>query len=394
MAQGFDLRRQLKLHDRTLLRKLFGNNAAMQSIPWDTMAGHDVERIVAGWEADPVGCRQFEAVLREVHLLSDARGQRVLIEELQLRFPHKVAEFAALPSPADKALWAHLEAPLAFEEAALFARADALRGGQFANRWNSLPKQPITVSDDRLRDLESSIRDHYWKQELRGDRCRVNHFSRPNGDDVFFAYLPDWPEKYEIFDDEGNFFFREGRLAFSNLFVFSPADGAVEIVARGGQKVQLKLRKAFCKAVLGIEVEDQAPQRKTYHLDHLIDPDYTFTWKPEEAIAAVGLRRIRIQASTSVGGVEHFEVKFEENATRREISTVIAQMLSSMNLDRSQVSVTQASVQIRFQPVGDRRGKSLTFNVSCPNSSDLKSKPEDIKPLLDRLVREWRILRD
>ena len=153
-----------------------------------------------------------------------------------------------------KALWAYIEAREAFDQAAIFARAEALRNGQFANRWNSLPKQPITVTADKIKALEDEVRAYYWKKELRGERCRVHHYPRPGGEEVFFAYLPDWPDKLLTFDAEGNLTPREESYTFSNVFICMPSEGAVEIIARGGKKVQMPLRKAFCRAVMGLEV--------------------------------------------------------------------------------------------------------------------------------------------
>ena len=123
---------------------------------------------------------------------------------MQWRCPEKLAIFQMLKSPADKALWAFLEARAAFDEAAIFARAEALRTGQFANRWNSLPTKPITVTKDMITALEEEVRAYYWQKELRGEICRVHHYSRLGGAEFFFAYLPDWPDKLLVFDHEGN----------------------------------------------------------------------------------------------------------------------------------------------------------------------------------------------
>jgi len=75
---------------------------------------------------------------QDVNELADERGQRILAEEIAWRLPEKLAAFAQWNSLADRALWAYLEAREAFDQAALFARAEALRNGQFAARWNSL----------------------------------------------------------------------------------------------------------------------------------------------------------------------------------------------------------------------------------------------------------------
>jgi hypothetical protein len=392
MAKNFDLRKQLKLHDNGLLRRLFTDQGAMTGVPWDTLGLHKVEPIVTEWETMGDARRHFQVILQDVNELSDPRGQKVLLEEMQWRCPDRLAEFQALKSPADKALWAYLEARAAFDEAAIFARAEALRTGNMANRWNSLPKQPIAVTPAMIAALQDEVRSYYWNKELRGEVCRVHHYSRMGGSEFFFAYLPDWPDKQLIFDADQNLTPREESYAFSNVFVYDPAEGAVELIARGGKKVQLPLRKAFCRAVLGIEVDDDEPIRATYQLDHLLDPAFGFPVEPADRIASVRIRRIRLVPKVFVPAIEYLEPKLTETASRVEALTAIDRLIGAYNLHRSQVSVTQVSIQVKFLSDGQRKGKSLTFNVSCPNTCDLKTKPDEVRVVGERCVKRWEIL--
>jgi len=392
MGKNFDLRKQLKLHDNGLLRRLFTEQGAMTGVPWDTLRPHEVEPIVTEWEAMDDARRHFQVVLQDVNELSDQRGQKVLLEEMQWRCPDRLPEFRALTSPADKALWAYLEARDAFDQAAIFARAEALRTGQFANRWNSLPKQPIKVSPSMITALQDEVHSYYWHKELRGEVCRVHHYSRLGGSEFFFAYLPDWPDKQLIFDADQNLTPREESYAFSNVFVYDPAEGAVELIARGGKKVQLPLRKAFCRAVLGLDVDDDEPIRATYQLDHLLDPGFGFPVDPVDRIAAVRIRRIRLVPKVFVPAIEYLEPKLTETASRVEALSAIDRLIGAYNLHRSQVAVTQVSIQLQFLSDGQRKGKSMTFNVSCPNTCDLKSKPDDMRVIGERCIRRWGIL--
>lgn len=394
MAKPFDLRKQFKLHDKALLRRLFADQPAMQVVPWETLRRHDVEPIVAAWESMHDDRRHFQVILLDVNELADPRGQRVLMEEMQWRCPDKLAQFPELSCPADKALWAYMEARDAFDQAAIFARAEALRNGQFSNRWNSLPREPLLVTAERIKALEEELRTYYWKKELRGERCRVHHYQRPGGAEYFFAYLPDWPDKLLTFDAEGNLTPREESYTFTNVFVCMPSEGAVEIIARGGKKVQLPLRKAFCRAVIGVEVDDEEPVRPSYRLDHLLDPAFAFTAQPDDRLAAVFLRRVRLVPKVYVPAVEYLEPKFVEGASRADVLAALGSLLSAYNLDRSQATVTQVGIQLQFMSDGCRKARTMTFNVSCPNTCDLKSKPDDVRVIGERLIRDWEILRD
>jgi hypothetical protein len=394
MSKQFDLRKQLKTHDNRLLQELFAGQAAMDEVPWSTLRAHDIEPIVSAWEELGDHRRNFQVILQDVNELADPRGQRVLLEELDWRSPERLTTFQSLKSPADKALWAYLHARDAFDEAAIFARADALRNGQFANRWNGLPKRPIDIDDSTIVALQDEVRSYYWKKELRGEVCRVHHYRRMGDADFFFAYLPDWPDKQLIFDADHNLTPREESYAFSNVFVYHPADGAVELIAKGGKKVHLPLRKAFCRAVLGIEVGDDEPIRVTYSLDHLIDPSFAFTTEPEDGIAAVRLRRLRVVPKISVPAIEYPELKFKEHATRAEVLHAIERLLSAFNLNRSQVEVAHVGIQLQFMSDGHRKPKTMTFHVSHPNTCDLKSRPDEMRVVGERCLKRWGVLRD
>jgi hypothetical protein len=366
----------------------------MAEITWDSLSAHDVEPIVAAWETMGERRQHFQVILHDVNELADPKGMKVLLEELTFRSPDKLPEFQKMKSAADKALWAHLEASDAFDQAAIFARAEALRNGQFAKRWNGLPKEPLVWSPEKQSKLEEVVRDYYWEKELRGGVCKVNHYTRAGGAEYFFAYLPNWPEKQLIFDSDQNLTPREETYAFHNVFVFLPSEGCIELIAKGGKQVQLRLRQAFCQAALDVEVADDEPIRASYKLDQLLDPGFGFETQPEDMLAAVRLRRIRIVPRVGVLPIEYLELKFSESASRSETLAVINSHLAAHRLNLSQVSVPQASIQLQFLGDGEKKGKKLTINVSYPNTSDLKSKPDDVRIVAERCIRRWGILHD
>ncbi len=333
-----------------------------------------------------------QLILQDVNELADERSHKVLTEDLEWRCPDKLETFGEWKSFIDKALWAYLEARQAFDEAAIVARAEALRSGHFANRWNDLPKKKIKLTDKMKEALQEEVRSYYWHKELRGEVCRVHHYPRANGAEFFFAYLPDWPDNRLVFDADGNLTPREESYTFTNVFIYLPSEGAIEIIAKGGKKVHLSLRKAFCKAVLGIEVDDDEPVRATYQLDHLLDPKFAFRTQPEDRIAAVRLQRIRLVPKSGVSAIEYLEPKFLENASHADVMTAINRLLGAYNLNRSQVTVGQVGIQLQFLSDGQRKPKTMTFNVSCPNTCDLKSKPDDVRVVGERCIQSWEIL--
>lgn len=135
MAKPFDPRKVLKQIANVLLREFFTRRGELTEVPWDTLTEHRIEPVFCGWQALPdEKQREVQMILRNVSELADHRGVAVLAEGILLRCPERADEFRAQVGKADKALWTYLHSQEVFEEAALFARADALASGRYWQR--------------------------------------------------------------------------------------------------------------------------------------------------------------------------------------------------------------------------------------------------------------------
>jgi len=189
---AFDLRAQLKRHDNGLLQQLFAKRNELLDVGWKDLKKTQVEPIVAAIRAlPPCQRRQIQVLLQSIAKLADKRGLKVIHEELSQRYPELLATWGALKNRHDKVLWVYLNARDAFKEAAVFARADALRVTRYFNRWSQLPCDNFAATPDRIEALKAALKSHYSQNELRGEHCEVHHYTRLNGDEYFFAYLED-----------------------------------------------------------------------------------------------------------------------------------------------------------------------------------------------------------
>ena len=393
MTSLFDPIRMLKQVSNGLLKELFTRKREYLRIPWDELSETDIAPIVLYWETMPdTERRQMQVVLHDVHALGDERGLKVLAEEIAWRCPEKLPEFQTWEGRLDKAMWVYLNVPEAFDEAAIFARADSLIAGRYWNRWNGLPGESITVTEQHTEALQDELRKYYWPKELRGRHCRVHHYPRSNGVDYFFAYLDDWPDRLLVFGDDGEMAPRSERYAFTNVFAFDHNSGCIDLVAKGGRKVHLVLREAFCRSVLGLDVEDDEPISPAYRLDHLLDPALALPTEPSDRIASVRLTRIRLVPKHVVNAVRYEEIGFSQHATLEMAMRDLTERLADQNLSPGLVTVKQAGFQLQFLSDGSRKQKTMTFNVSCPNSCDLKSKSDEMREIGERCLKLWGIV--
>lgn len=393
MAKAFDLRKQLALHDNQLLRKLFKKVPAMKAVDWDSLSEHEVNPLIEAWESMDDERPKYQTILQDVNEFSNEHNQRLLIEDLRYYASECLPEVQKWKSGEDKALWTFLNQKSIFEQASLFAQAESLRSGQMANRWHGLVVDDFDVSDAKIANLQEEIRNHYRK-EFRGSICKVNRYTRPGGAEFFFAYLPDWPEKRMSFDAQDEVNHEPRTFAFCNVFIYEPATGALEIIAKGGKAVYLPLRRAFCKAVLGIEVDDEVPDKPVYKIDHLLEPAFSLATDPADSIAEVRIKHMRLLPKQAIVGMQSFEARFHDRASHAEVNVAIDRLLGAFKLTRPQVSVTQVSFLIQMMGDGQKKGRKMTFHVNRPNTCDLKSKPDDMRVIGERCLRRWGIIND
>jgi hypothetical protein len=345
--------------------------------------------VCSGWQRVPDARRkEAQIALRDVHDLAGGRGLKIFAEEIRRTYPERADEFIALEGRLDKAMWAYLHLPAVFEQAALFARADALANGRYWVKRNSLPRRPVTVDQPMIDHLQDALHGYYWSAEMRGRHCKVEHYDRQNGAQYFYAYLDDWPDKQLVFADDGEIVPRSERFAFSNVFVFNPSEGSLELVAKGGAPVHFPLQRAFCRSVLGIDVRRADPLRPAYLLDHLLEPGFSFVTDPADRVARVILRRMQVVPIVACPDCEDLKLTFRRGS---DPVAVLRNVLLGVHLDLSQVSVQEASFEVTLLPDLSGQGKQMTFKVTAPSSCNLKSKPDELREVGERCLRLWGI---
>lgn len=393
MARMFEPRKVLKQIANPLLREFFARRGELAEVAWDDLSEHKVEPVFEAWQALPERQKlEVQVILRDINELADHRGMAVLAEEILWRNPSLADDFKAQASKQDKAMWVYLHLPEAFNEAALFARADALAAGRHWKRRNNLPSVALDVTQGMLDSLGEALTSFYGPKQMRGRYCKVVHYRRQGGADYFFAYLDDYPDKHIVFDgDSDQPTVRSDRYAFENVFVYNADDGSMEVFAQGGKPVWEPLQQAFCTSVLGRDVDPADPLRPTFRLDHLLTPDFPLPLEATDGVEEARITRMRIAPRGSAGYVE---VKADPKASRNDIYRKIERWLRTENVGTDGVKVLSASFSMRFSHDGPGRAPTLSFDVSAPNSSNLKSKPDEHRTVGERCLKRWGVTDD
>ncbi len=133
------------------------------------------------------------------------------------------------------------------------------------------------------------------------------------------------------------------------------------------------------------------PLRPSFQLHHLLAPGFPLVTDPNDRIEEARITRLRL-APQGAGG--HIEIKADPKGHRNDIYEKINQWVKTEYRAMDATRVLQASFNIRFQHDGVGRAPTLTFDVSAPSFSNLKSKPDEQREVGERCLKLWKVVSD
>jgi len=124
-----------------------------------------------------------------------------------------------------------------------------------------------------------------------------------------------------------------------------------------------------------------------YALNGLLSRDLQFPTDPQDGIESVRVRKLRL----SVKGLPRRRITLEADPERGvdDIYDMIDSYLDPQRLPVSILNVTQVGLKFSFDESNEEMPRSLSFDMSYPNSSNLKSKPDSVREVAEKYLREW-----
>lgn len=289
-------------------------------------------------------------------------------------------------------MWFYLSYPKLFDRATLFARADLLERGRLAVRRHDLPKTAFSVTPAVTKALAGTLRDFYWPTQMRGHHCHIEHYTWFDGDEYFFAYLDDWPDRRLVFEESGHMKLQSARFAFSVLFVYSPDAGSLELIATGGDAIKYPLQRAFCKAVLGIDIPPAHRTRPVYRLQQVLDPVFAYPTAADDGIGRVQLKSVRWKPLGAIKQLKATVQEFEPTTSRSEWLDLIRRGLAGYELSPTQAIVEGATFRLTLARTGSGRARTVEFTVVLPSRFRVSSKSDEMLALGKRCLRRWGMI--
>lgn len=370
MASQYSHRQFFRRVPNALLARYFDSRGATLNNVLIELQETDVEPMLEAFlMLPPEQQAELEAELQEVHALASEGGVAALVDEAEFHedetFVYELAEVEGFHA---KVMWAFIEKPAYWRGATMFLHADNVSASYWKKR-NDLPKIPPHVDVKDIEALEVAI-SQLFIREGRGKNCKVEPYRRHERE-YFFAYPEDFAQSgVEWVSDTLKTLAHHP--AFEIIFVYCEAEGSLDIYAPRNTRSVPALQKAFARTILKLEtLADGSIDKRVYDLTAVKDPDFAFSLPPEAGIASAVITRMRV--SLLHGGKRRITLEADTKGNPK----AVYELRDTLRLPPH--FITQLSVKVTFEPVGDLRPKTRTFNITYPNSCALNNDGMDLK---------------
>lgn len=371
-----DFFRQMPNH---LLARYFQTRGVFVDLDFAAMKEAQPDALFEGWLALPENQRhEMDAEFREIFELSCEKGTRAIIDEADWHLAGDaegrgafVEKLAGLANHYERAMVTFLEHRDYWKGAMLFYHADTL---PYWRKRGNLPKVRAAVDEASLQELAALIRNYFHHAEGRGNNCVVEPFRRGELD-YFFAYPEDY-SKQSVEWVGGAFDRRPHNPAFEVIFVYSQADGALDLNYRGSYKAIEPLQSMFATAILKLpEFPADPKDGRVYDLNMLGQRNFDFVYDPATGIQDVVVKKLRLSSKAKKG--ERITLEADGQNDPGAISDLLERVGKSTPLHL--YNVTQAEIGALVAKDGKTNGKWVNIRITHPNSCSLKYDELDLK---------------
>ncbi len=389
MVQHYSPKTFLRQTSNAMLHACFNRHEALAGVAWNELAEHQIDVVYDGWQDLPEAQRlAIERIFEDAEELANEDGLKALIEEGQFHGLDLATELEQFPNYRDKAIYVSLNYPRVFEVAGTINRAHSLPQ-RYWYRRGSMPLLQPDVSPEGISRFRDAISAYFRQTQGRGHKCTVDPYLRVNRYHYFFAYPDDYADTYLGHDEEGRFIRRPQRPAFEVIFIFDPVDGTLDLYAKGGKEVREALQIIFCRTLVGKELPPESRNSHPYELNCLKSRSFSFVTDPTDGIEEIRVRKLRL--SILGGAKRRIILEADPAAGADDVYDMMDQCLNRGNLPDALINVTLAELHFRWHHTGQGRQKTLTFDLSFPDKSNLKSKREDLRLVAEKYLKLWGI---
>lgn len=390
MSRPYSPRAVLRHLPLGLIREFLDRRKVSVGPAWAALVEGDTHALYEAWlDLPPESRDAVEEMLRQVHEMATFAGTRALIAEAFFRGADIVPDLDPLDGHHAKALWGLIHHATAFHTARLLLAAGN-PGGRYWNLSTGFPDLVADTSREVIQEFRVAVARLYRTEQGRGQYCTVEDYER-EGVLYVFVYLDDYAQTHVGHDARGTLRRLPLRPAFEVVYVYTPAAGTLDMYAHGDRGWRDTLRELFCTHFLGQVSPGVDPGRRGYQLDGLLDRGFPLTPDPAAGVDGAVVRRLRVLVR---GSNRRVTLEADPKGGPRDVYDMLDAHFPVERFPRARLLVNQATFTVAYRTREDDRDRTLTFDVSFPDASNLRGMSEDRRALAEHCLRRWGILRD
>ena len=394
MARQYHLRSFLRDAPNVFLRRYLAEKDIGLQLDWDALGETEIVPIFdAIQEAAPEVRVECEADFLEIDAMATEGGAKTMVAEARFRGQDLRGAFQSAEGDHERAFHYFLKDREGFRKARRCYRADCVPTRSW-RKLAGLPEPTPRIDRSSRQQLGESVAAYFRRKDGRGHgRPQVEHYDS-GGKLYWFVYCQDYAKTSSEFDEEGTFDWKTRFPAFEIIFVYHRQSRSLDLFAPGSSLVTVKaLQQIWADAVLQGDLGTGAKGGAAYGLEALKRRGFPFHLDPADGIEEVRLNRLRLSLPRDKEDEKDVNPRLtvEVNAQGRAdaIYDVLDRTLNEQRVSLDDVRVTQAGFQFIFR--SHRRGgtEKLNFDVTYPNSCNLKQDPKH--EIARGYLRRWGI---
>jgi hypothetical protein len=372
MAKHYTTKDFFRQMPNALLARYFRGQGLFGDLDFSAVKETNPDKLFAAWLMLPDAQRSgMEAEFQDIFDMSDEKGFLAILDEARWQLRDKPDEImplvdllSALPNHFERAMVTFLDHRIFWKGATRFHHADTL---PYWRKRKHLGHKPAAVEPASLEQLAQAIRHYFHYTEGRGRHCVVEPFRR--GDrDYFFAYPEDHSQR-SIEWVEGEFHPRPHNPAFEVVFVYSQAEGSLDLNFRGSNKAIEALQSMFATTILKLEELPPDPKdERVYDLNPLRQKGFDFVCAVGSGIEDVTVKKLRLSSRYKKG--DRITLEADASHNPNAVYDLLEKIGKAVPLH--QYNVTQVELAALVVTDLDKPAKAVTIRISHPNSCSLK----------------------
>jgi hypothetical protein len=263
--------------------------------------------------------------------------------------------------------------------------------GRYWHKVTGLPAGPPDLSPTARQQIRQALADYLRTEQGRGRQVSVEYHTRAGREHYLFCYPDDYTRTHVAHDHRGRLARTPVRPTFEVIFAFDETTGTLEVYAPVPKRDRVELQYRFCNVVLAADPEQRPPNDPAYQLDRLLDRSRPLTTDPADGVTEVRVSHLLIALPQSGRRVQ---LRGDPAAGPADSLDLLDELLPADRYPRARLHVTAATFALTYRGPTDTRPKTLTFDVSYPDSCNLKAKQEGPRRLGEKCLRLWGIARD